>query len=83
MVGGFEVAGAGVYLPAPASGVLRSNAWLERRRAFMPFLVHSRWCSVLRSGVRSWRCRPSGLVIGQVRWSVAGSWIPVQTFAFG
>ena len=66
---GVAVAGAGLYLLAPQSGMhgaisgrLR-NMEMDRCRAFMPVLAHSRRCSVLSFGARSWPCRHSGLVI--------------------
>ena len=40
------------------------------------FLVHFSPFSALSSGLRFWRYKPFGL-------AVAGSWIPISTFAFG
>ena len=39
------------------------EARLERCVPLCPFRVHSKRCSVLSFGVRSWPCRPFGLVI--------------------
>ena len=72
-IGGFEVAGAGVYLPASelafegsVSGTAEEygDARLERCRAFLPVLPGSRRLfSVLNSGVLLLLCRRAGLVI--------------------
>ena len=72
-VGGFEVAGAGVYLPAPEEA-MRGDIWELRKNVAIlswsavvlylcQFLVHFRLFSALSSGVRFWRYRPYGLVI--------------------
>ena len=71
-IGGFEVAGAGVSLPASGLAFDGSvwgtaeeygDARLERCRAFMLALAHCRLFSVLSSGVPSLLCSPTGLVI--------------------
>ena len=71
-VGGFEVAGAGVYLPA-AEVAFDHSVWgtveeygdarLERCRAFLPVPGSCRMFSVLNSGVLLLPCRRTGFVI--------------------
>ena len=71
-VGGFEVAGADVYLPA-SELAFESSVWenaeeygdarLERCRAFSLFPGSCRLFSVLSSGVLLLPCRRTGLVI--------------------
>ena len=72
-VGGFEVAGAGVYFPA-AEVAFEGSVWgfaeeyedarLERCRAFMPVPGVFSPSSVMSFGVPSLLCRPIGLDIG-------------------
>ena len=71
-IGGFEVAGAGVYLPASELAFEGSiwgtveeygDARLERCVLFCLFPVFFRLFSVLSSGVLFLPCRRTGLVI--------------------
>ena len=67
-VGKIEVAGAGVFLPAPEEafrGSRRSMVMLDWSAAASSCLSRtlSKRFSALSFGVRVWRCRPSGLVI--------------------
>ena len=71
-VGGFEVAGAGVYLPASELAFENlvwctveeyGDARLERYRAFLPVPGLCRRFSVLIFGVLFLPCRRTGLVI--------------------
>ena len=71
-IGGFEVAGAGVYLPASEIAFDNSvwgtveeygNARLERCRAFLPVLGSCKLFSVLNFGVLLLLYRLTGLVI--------------------
>ena len=71
-IGGFEVAGAGVYLPASElafDGLIwgtaeeYGDARLERCRAFLLILVFCKLFSVLNSGVLLLLCRLTGPAI--------------------
>ena len=91
-IGGFEIAGAGVFLPA--SRLLLKVRFGERQRSMVMlvwsvvvllclFLGSCRLFSVLNSGVLLLLCSPSCLVTCWVNWQAVGPWLLIQTSAFG
>ena len=93
LIGGFEVAGAGVGVPAPelafecAVWECGGGVWGCSSGALPCFLCLSlgscRLFSVLKSGMLLLLCSPSCLVTCWVNWQAVGPWLHGQTSAFG